>query len=221
MVLSALVLGGALFFSFRQGGPVREEVSQVLAEEAQKAGAFGSLDEALVFARSQVDQGQEHFSFKLLGQDLFLPVDQVNDRFHQAFSSRETYGFIYYKGFQWEKDKLDYRFQIDYYPGGDQERTLATIREWIQEEGILDLDQEARVKAIHDAIVFKNDYYSSQSGLDPSSTYSIYLPESLLYGQGGVCQAYASLFLMMAREAGLEADFVVGQAGGVDHAWNM
>lgn len=93
------------------------------------------------------------------------------------------------------------------------------IRKWT-EENIGENDSDyLKVKKIHDFIVRKNNYKPDPDG----GEYSIYHPSSILFGQGGVCNAYANLFELMASKAGLDSRIVTGRSlkNGEDHMWNM
>jgi transglutaminase-like putative cysteine protease len=64
--------------------------------------------------------------------------------------------------------------------------------------------------AIHDYLVLHMRYDAENSYRDPYG--------ALILGSG-VCEAYARTFKMLAKMAGLECDYVFGQAKGA-HAWN-
>ena len=71
-----------------------------------------------------------------------------------------------------------------------------------------------KVKAVNDYIVL-NTTYSTQTTASPHAAYAI-----LKEGKG-VCQAYALLAYRLLKEAGLDAYYVTGVAGGGPHAWNL
>ena len=80
----------------------------------------------------------------------------------------------------------------------------------------------SKVTKIHDFIVTKNQYNRGDSR-DISGGYSIYHPTSILYGNGGVCNAYATLFDKLATKAGLSVRYATGYSKktGEPHIWNM
>ena len=55
--------------------------------------------------------------------------------------------------------------------------------------------------------------------------YSVFTPESILYGEGGVCQAYTLLTQLMLEALNIESRFVSGIATAKEmtdgHAWNL
>lgn len=84
-----------------------------------------------------------------------------------------------------------------------------------------DSDYKKALK-IHDFIVTKNQYNRGDRN-DRSGGYSIYHPASILYGNGGVCNAYATLFDKLASKSGLKVSYATGTSKltGEPHIWNM
>ncbi|MDU4026416.1 MAG: transglutaminase domain-containing protein [Anaerococcus sp.] len=94
--------------------------------------------------------------------------------------------------------------------------------EWVR-QNINDYDSDLeKTQKIHDFIVTKNQYNRGDSK-DISGGYSIYHPASILYGNGGVCNAYATLFDKLARKSGLDVRYATGYSkkNGEPHIWNM
>ena len=157
--------------------------------------------------------------------DLFLDVARENDYFYygQYGSARidTTYnpdkskdGKTYI-----EKAKFDVRYRV----GVDMEYSITEfVKDWVSENIAPSLTEYAKVKAIHDYIVKKN-FYNKGDRNEESGGVSIYHPASIIYGNGGVCNAYATLFDLMAKEAGIETRFLTGKSlkNGEDHMWNM
>ena len=118
-----------------------------------------------------------------------------------------------------EKAKFDVKYRVDI----DMEySTTDFVKKWVDENIDPTLTEYAKVKEIHDFIVRKN-FYNTGDRNEESGGISIYHPASIIYGNGGVCNAYATLFDLMAREAGLETRFLTGKSldNGEDHMWNM
>lgn len=114
-------------------------------------------------------------------------------------------------------------FDVKYRVGIDMEYSTSDfVKTWVNENIDPSLTEYAKVKEIHDFIVKKNFYNLGDSN-EESGGVSIYHPASILYGNGGVCNAYATLFDLMARQAGLETKFLTGKSlkSGEDHMWNM
>ena len=71
-----------------------------------------------------------------------------------------------------------------------------------------------KVKAVNDFVV-KNTTYSTNTTASAHSVYAV------LTEKKGVCQGYALLAYRLLKEAGLNAYYVTGIAGGGAHAWNL
>lgn len=104
----------------------------------------------------------------------------------------------------------------------DENEVETFINDWIEKNISEDMSDIDKVKLIHDFIVRKNNYNTSDQELD-SNGYSIYTPMSILFGDGGVCNAYSTLFDKMGEKAGLETYYVTGKILDNEqlHIWNM
>lgn len=157
--------------------------------------------------------------------DLFLQVVGENDRFKYSQyakaeittsknpdKSTKSRAFI-------ERANFDISYRSDLALDIEIERDLDS---WIWLNiSKSDSDYE-KVKKIHDYIVKKASYNTGdENGL--SAGYSIYHPAAILYGDGGVCNAYASLFDLLANKVGLESYYLTGKSleTGEDHIWNI
>ncbi|KDR94934.1 protein of unknown function [Peptoclostridium litorale DSM 5388] len=105
-------------------------------------------------------------------------------------------------------------FNVDYLHSKSDEDYIESETDSILSEiispGMSDLE---KVKAVNDYIVL-NTQYSEETFASAHSPYAI-----LTEGKG-VCQAYALLEYKMLGKLGFERRYVVGNAGGVGHAWN-
>lgn len=112
---------------------------------------------------------------------------------------------------------VKYRASVD-----DEYKVRNFVKTWSKENIDPKMSDYNKVLAIHDFIVKKNSYNVGDSN-NKSGGYSIYHPSSIIFGNGGVCNAYATLFDLMARENGLQTYIVTGKSAknGEDHMWNM
>ena len=94
--------------------------------------------------------------------------------------------------------------------------------QWVAENINSNDSDFTKALKIHDFIVTENQYNRGDSK-DMSGGYSIYHPASILYGNGGVCNAYATLFDNLASKAGLDVRYATGttKKTGEPHIWNM
>ncbi len=118
-----------------------------------------------------------------------------------------------------EKASFDVRYRVDL---ETEFAVNSFVKNWVAENIDPSLTEYAKVKKIHDFIVKKN-FYTKGDSQEKSGGVSIYHPASILFGNGGVCNAYATLFDLMSKEAGLKSQIVTGKSlkNGEDHMWNM
>lgn len=114
-------------------------------------------------------------------------------------------------------------FNVKYRASGDIDRQIDTYTtEWVNSNILSSDSNYDKALKIHDFIVTKNQYNRGDNS-DMSGGYSIYHPASIIYGNGGVCNAYATLFDKIATKAGLEVRYATGTSKktGEPHIWNM
>lgn len=101
---------------------------------------------------------------------------------------------------------------------------LITYEQALQVEATVEqliATQAAHLTSDYDKVKFVNDYivqntvYSEQTLASPHSAYTA------LAERKAVCQGYALLAQMMLTKLGVDAYYVVGEAGGIGHAWNL
>jgi transglutaminase-like putative cysteine protease len=90
----------------------------------------------------------------------------------------------------------------------------ATVDEILAQNNAHSLSDFDKIKFVNDFIV-QNTVYSTNTTNSPHSAYTV-----LAEGKG-VCQGYALLAQKMLTKLGIESLYVVGEAGGVGHAWNL
>ena len=82
------------------------------------------------------------------------------------------------------------------------------------------MTDEQKVKAIHDYLIYNANYYNNgdYSNAEPWA----YGAEGVLLHHEGVCASYAYAFLFLAKCAGLDCDYLVGDVtkSNAGHAWN-
>ena len=157
--------------------------------------------------------------------ELFLDVAKEDDYFYYGQYGSTRIGTSYNPGkSSTGKTYIEKaNFDVSYRVGIDTEyQTNNFVKTWVNENIDPSLTEYAKVKEIHDFIVRKN-FYNRGDSKEESGGISIYHPASILFANGGVCNAYATLFDLMARQAGLETKFLTGKSlkNGEDHMWNM
>ena len=115
------------------------------------------------------------------------------------------------------------RFIVTYRENQEIEKKIEEFaNNWVQSNiNTFDSDFD-KVLKIHDFIVTQNQYNLGDSK-SRSGGYSIYNPASILFGNGGVCNAYATLFDKLANLSGLEVRYATGisKKNSEPHIWNM
>ena len=90
----------------------------------------------------------------------------------------------------------------------------ATVDDILAQNNAHSLSDFDKIKFVNDYIV-QNTVYSTDTTNSPHSAYTV-----LAEGKA-VCQGYALLAQKMLTKLGIESLYVVGEAGGVGHAWNL
>ncbi|WP_297282214.1 transglutaminase domain-containing protein [uncultured Anaerococcus sp.] len=114
-------------------------------------------------------------------------------------------------------------FNVEYREDPAIEKDVENFaNQWVAENINSNDSDFTKALKIHDFIVTKNQYNRGDSK-DMSGGYSIYHPASILYGNGGVCNAYATLFDNLVSKAGLDVRYATGttKKTGEPHIWNM
>lgn len=114
-------------------------------------------------------------------------------------------------------------FNVSYREDPSVEKEVESFaNKWVRENISANDTDIDKVLKIHDFIVTQNQYNRGDSN-NMSGGYSIYHPASILYGNGGVCNAYATLFDKLATKVDLDVRYATGTSKktGEAHIWNM
>ena len=103
------------------------------------------------------------------------------------------------------------------------------IKKWVLENIKPEMQEEEKIRAINDFMVREYRYtygdrgelFGEEQGKEKLGKYSVYSSLALLNCGGGVCNSKAIMLYRLAKEAGLEVLYVVGQGNRGSHAWNM
>lgn len=107
----------------------------------------------------------------------------------------------------------------------DNEQINRFVDKWIAQNIHSKMSDEQKIKKIHDHIVSQY-HYNEGDEKNMLGGYSVHSPCSLVYGQGGVCQGYATLFKKMSVASGIKTKLISGNSvyntnPDVGHLWNM
>lgn len=116
---------------------------------------------------------------------------------------------------KYNNDRTEVTIEFNYIDNAQYEaivnQKVKEIAKSLTKAGMSDFD---KVLAVNNYVVGRT-VYSSKTKTSPHHIYSI------LNEGKGVCQAYALLTHRLLQEMGVESRYVVGYAGGEDHAWNV
>lgn len=182
--------------------------------------------------RPHINNREKEFTVNVKGystskeiQEWFLETAKEDWYFYYSMYERANVSSKYNpKKTQGDKMYIDsVTFKVDYREDPAIEKDIESFTsDWVNQNiTAADTDYTKALK-IHDFVITKNQYNRGDSK-DMSGGYSIYHPASILYGNGGVCNAYATLFDKLATKSGLEVRYATGfsKKTGEPHIWNM
>lgn len=129
-------------------------------------------------------------------------------------------GYYNYPATTWQGNKVTLDYSFSYRTTPQQEQAVeAWIQQGMQELGINDTTEPMqRIRLIHDYIckhvTYDHAHYGDNS-YDPQFT-----AHAAVQDGTAVCQGYATLFNRFLISAGIDAEVVLGIAGGEYHSWN-
>ena len=147
--------------------------------------------------------------------------DIITDAFDEIFAA-DGYiqGNVYSRGYSWSgtDGNVEITFTITYWTTYAQEQAVTEEVEDIVSDIITgDMDEEEKVKAVHDWIVLNVAYDQT---LQSHSAY-----DALFGDRETVCQGYTLLAIRLFRDIAIESRFVSGEGNSGDgwgaHAWNL
>lgn len=110
----------------------------------------------------------------------------------------------------------EYTCKVTVYTKNVDMRVDQVIRSVIRK----DMTRYEKVKAVHNWMIrnVKYDYYRLKQGYIPRVSHTA---KGALVKKIAVCDGYAHAFQMIMKKLKIPCRFVVGNSGGVGHAWNM
>lgn len=165
----------------------------------------------------------------------YISEDRIHDIFQEALSSNRYFYYAIYKGanistnyYQQTNENGEnfvesVDFSMSYRQSKEDEKKVEDfVNKWVKDNIKDDMTELDKIKIIHDFIVKRNSYYTGEDD-NLSEGYSIYSPASILFGKGGVCNVYATLFDKMSEKSGLNTYYSTGEIkeNGQLHIRNM
>ena len=160
---------------------------------------------------------EEQFTIQYSGNtsDLNTLIEQAT----AIASKRDPFieGHLSKREVQSTYSKINATFEVnqEYLITAEQAASVdATVDYLLENVNVSAMNDYEKVKYVNDFIV-QNTVYSSDTTSTPHSAYT-----ALAEGKA-VCQGYALLAQKMLTKLGLSSLYVVGEAGGIAHAWNL
>ncbi|MDD7306708.1 MAG: transglutaminase domain-containing protein [Peptoniphilaceae bacterium] len=177
---------------------------------------------------------QRNQTFKIQVND-YIKEEKIHAIFEEALQADRYFYYAIYKACsistnyykQTNENGVNFVESVDFamtyrQTKDDEKKVDEFVNKWVDDNINNKMTDLEKTKLIHDFIVKRNSYNKGDSN-DLSNGYSVYSPASILFGKGGVCNAYATLFDIMAKRAGLCSYYATGviKADGQLHIWNM
>lgn len=190
------------------------EPSQVNTSQSSSVQSEAELAEAIY---NHLSNFEEQFTIEYAGNTEGL--DEMLTRATQKAAKRDPYieGHLSNRevNFKFTKTKATININQTYLISAKQDAIVtANVKELISKLQATTMNDFEKIKYVNDYIV-QNTSYSSETQTSAHSAYTA------LMEQKAVCQGYALLAQKMLTELGVESLYVVGEAGGVSHAWNL
>lgn len=189
---------------------IQEENDKVM----NKAGSYEELVEAMY---SHFANYESHFSIIYVGDT--SNIQQLVERASKEAAERNPflYGHMDARQITYSYTKKSAQidvsqvFLISKAEASTVEQTVDKIIASRQAQNFSNIE---KIKFVNDFIVKQTEYSDVTNG-SPHSAYTV------LVERKGVCQGYALLAQKMLTKLGIPSHYVVGEAGGNAHAWNL
>lgn len=213
-----------------QNDKVQEKVATYTHEDFKPENVYSDLEEIALRMDEEIMKGEDSFTVYLKDMDI-NELDNINHVVNGIYGSGETYQQIGTVGNEYVRVTIKVKRNINYYvlkayqdgepvPEDDEKAKLLYERvKYILDgnirQGMSDYQKEL---ILHDYLV-EHCHYSENT--DQSYESDIYRAYGALVDEDAVCNGYAEAMQLMFDCIGIESEFVVGTADGIDHAWNL
>lgn len=158
-------------------------------------------------------------------------TDYLSDAFYEAYLQNPLCGMVDRIGYNYIQDALVIQYGIDkdetIRMQNESLKAAEKIASSIIKEGMSDFEKvEAINKYLCDNAEYNEEileYVNADGTVDDAAAEKYihsFTPYGILVDNFGVCESYSEAFLLLAKEAGIEAIIETGKAGGVNHEWN-
>ncbi|MGA1869456.1 MAG: transglutaminase domain-containing protein [bacterium] len=176
-----------------------------------------SAEELKSTMRESYENRINYFSIHLMYDFSFSDIGNIVRQAFEEIMAEDDYLLFSYVSYRHEisgnEGDVIINYQVQYLTTHEQEEMVSERVTEVLAEIITDnMNYEEKEKQIHDWIVTHVAYDLSETN------FSAY---AALFLESTVCQGYALLTHKMMNEALITTRIIPGQAGGVNHAWNM
>ncbi len=232
IIVFVIILIVAVFgvYSYMTNPKLQEKVASYTEEDFSEENIYSDLGSLSKRLSAEILNGSQSFIVYLKDMDVEA-IDDINESLDGVFGSGATYQQLGTIGNTYKKVSITIKRTTNYYalkaymeneaiPDTEQkakqlyERIDFIMSECIK-EGMSDFEKEV---ALHDYLV-KNCRYSAN--VDQPAGSDIYRAYGALVNQDAVCNGYAEALQVLFTCAGLESQFIIGKADGIEHAWNL
>lgn len=227
VILILAVFGVCLYMT---NPAVQEKVASFTEEGFSEDNIYSDLEGLSKRLSEEIMKGSESFTVYLKDMDVSA-IDQINNSLDGVFGSGATYQQMGMVGNTYKKVSITIKRTTNYYavkaylenepiPDSEQKavhlyKKIAIIMSECIEEGMSDFEKEV---ALHDYLVTHCRY---SSNVEQPAGSDIYRAYGALVNEDAVCNGYAEALQVLFACAGIESQFVIGTADGIEHAWNL
>lgn len=228
--LLILALAGTTACSYFTVPEVRETIASYTEDEFTQDNIYSDIGSLRLRLEEEIEKGSDTFTIYLKDMEID-EISDINEGLDGVFGYASAYHQVGTVATQYLKVEFTIVRTMNSYVvgailnGEDISAQNEETKELYQTvQGILatqiteDMSDYEKELSIHDYLV-KNCVYSKAMSASPES--SIYRAYGALVNKDAVCNGYAEAMYILLMCAGVDVQFVVGTADGIDHAWNL
>ncbi|MDE6627173.1 MAG: hypothetical protein K2K56_12480 [Lachnospiraceae bacterium] len=225
-----IIVTGLVGYTYLSKPEMQKMVAEYTEEDFTEDNIYSDIESLSKRLEEELLTGNDFFTVYLDQLDVEA-IRAINEKLDGVYGSGSTYQQVGVVGNTYKKVRITIQHSTNYYavqaclkqtPIPDTEpkakklyQVIMDILDSVITEGMSDYDKEL---ALHDYLVTHCTY---SENTDQPSTSDIYRAYGALVNQNAVCNGYAEALQLLLKCVGIESEFVIGSAGGVDHAWNL
>lgn len=225
-----IIATGLAGYTYLTKPEVQRMVAEYTEEDFVEDNIYSDIESLSKRLEEELLTGNDFFTVYLDRLDVDA-IRAINEKLDGVYGSGATYQQVGMVGNTYKKVRITIQHSTNYYvvqaclkqtPIPDTEpkakqlyKAVVDIMDSVITEEMSDFDKEL---ALHDYLVTHCTY---SENTDQPSTSDIYRAYGALVNHNAVCNGYAEALQLLFKCVGLESEFVIGLAGGVDHAWNL